>query len=247
MSSGRETAPMSTLSSHSTQLASSAKVSFWDLPRKIRNDIYTLPHPLYLFQEPGSRVESFAPDRPFRWIALLYTNRQIYHEASAALYRMNCFHLVDTTEQQFGLLQAFFNCIGPVHAASLSNLCINSPVLESIDDQPGQFNLGDDSLQSIRLLQEMCTNLSTLETLVHSKNDGLFRKPDKLLQEAVLSIDAQFKLIRSLERIIVRVAVRDGIPTASAKDVMQRLGWVVVCDKRCNGRELVVTKTKSIF
>jgi hypothetical protein len=219
---------------HSSQSASSATVNFLDLPEGIRNDVYKrvliLPHPLYLFQEPNFRVETFAPERPSRWLALLYTNRQIYYEASVALYGTNHFHLVDITQQQFGLLQSFLDCIGPVNAASLSHLCINFPVAESIDGQPGKVKLRDDSLQSLKLLRDKCTNLLTLETLVHYKNDSVFRKTDSVLQEALLAIDAQLKTIPSLERIIVRVVVRDGVPTTSAKDVMQGLGWMVLSD-----------------
>jgi hypothetical protein len=44
------------------------KSNIFGLPRKIRNDIYErvfyVPHPLYLFQDTGSRVETFAPERP---------------------------------------------------------------------------------------------------------------------------------------------------------------------------------------
>jgi hypothetical protein len=65
------------------------KVNFLDLPIPIRNKIYenvlVVLHPLYLFQEPGSPVDAFAPDEPLQWLALLHTNRQISVEASAVL------------------------------------------------------------------------------------------------------------------------------------------------------------------
>ena len=187
-----------------------------------------VPHPLYLFQEPGSRVESFAPDRPIRWLAVLYTNRRIYREASAALYETNQFHFVDITEQQVGLLRSFLDCIGPMNAASLSHLCINFPVVESIDGQTGNFKLRDDSLQSLKLPQDKCTNLSTLKTLVHDRNSSVFRKTDDIIREALSPIDAQFKAISSLKRIIVEVVVYDGVPTTSAKNYMRGLGWILV-------------------
>jgi hypothetical protein len=219
------------MSSHTPHSASSAKVNFLDLPKGIRNDIYKkvliVPHPLYLFQEPDSRVETFAPERPIQWHALLYTNRQIYREASAALYGMNKFHLVDITQQQISLLQSFLDCIGPVNAASLSHLCVNFPVAESIDGQPGKVKLRDDGPQSLKLLQNKCTNLSTLETTVHHKNSSVFRETDDFLQEALLSIDGHFKAIPSLEKITVEFTVFR-ILTSSAKDFMQGLGWVVI-------------------
>jgi hypothetical protein len=217
--------------SHSAQSAGSATVNFVDLPEPIRNKIYTsvlvVLHPLYLFQEPGTRVETFAPDRPKQWLALIYTNRQISREASAALYGVNHFHLIDDTQQQVYLLRSFLDCIGSRNAASLLHICINFPVMESVDDQPGKSKLRDDSLQCFKLLHDKCTNLSTLETLVHHKNSGVFRKTDEFLREALPPIDAQFKTIPSLKRIIVQVVVHDGVPTTSAKDFMQELGWVV--------------------
>lgn len=222
--------PASTLP---TKSASSATASFHALPKGIRNDIYrrvlSLSHPIYLFQEPGSRVESFAPEKTAQWLALLYTNRQIYHEASASLYRTNQFYLVDTRPQQSDLLTSFLECIGPVHASSLSYLCINFPIAESTEGQSEQIKLKDDSLRILSLLRAKCTNLSTLETLVHHKNDTVFRKTENT-QELVLSIDAQLKTIPSLKRIIVRFTVRDGIPMISAKDIMEGLGWVVLSD-----------------
>ena len=187
-------------------------------------------HPVFLFQDAGSRVETFAPDRPFRWLSLLYTNRQIHSEAIPVLYGVNIFSFVDSTPQQVGLLQAFLDCIGSVNAGSLSHLCINFPVLESIEDQPGKAKLREDSLQSLKLLREKSTNLTTLETFIHSKNSKGVTKTDRdnpqLNQDGLSQIDAQLKAIPSLNRVIVRIF--DGTPTPSVIDLMQGLGWVVL-------------------
>ncbi|KAF2678071.1 hypothetical protein K458DRAFT_409242 [Lentithecium fluviatile CBS 122367] len=208
--------------------------NFLDLPIDIRYDVYTrvlhVPHPLYLFREPGCPVETFAPEKPIRWLALLSTNHQIHREASAALYKTNQFHLMDTTQQESNLLQSFLDCIGPVNAASLSHLCISFPAAENIEGQPGQVKLREDSLQSLKLLQDQCAKLSTLEMIVHSKNSSVFRETDDFLQGALLSIDAQFKAIPSLKRIVVRATVHDGVPSASAKDFMRGLGWILISD-----------------
>ncbi|KAF1845094.1 uncharacterized protein K460DRAFT_365986 [Cucurbitaria berberidis CBS 394.84] len=216
----------------SLQSERSAKANFLSLPKGIRNSIYnevlTLPCPLYLFQEPGSQVETFAPDRPSGWPAMLYINRQIHSEASAVLYRTNQFHLVDITQEQLNLLQSFLDGIGPVNAASLSHLCLNFPVVESKNGHLGKLKLRDDGLQSLKLLQDKCTNLSTLETLVHNKNAAIFRKTDDSLREALSLVDAQVKAIPSLKRVIVRFVVHDGVPTTSAKALMEGRGWVVI-------------------
>lgn len=235
MGSKEENIQTSTTDCDSSQSTSSATVNFLDLPIEVRNRIYEIVlvilHPLYLFQEPGSPVETFAPDRPLQWLALLHTNRQIYVEASAVLYAINHFHFVDITQRQVGVLRSFLDCIGYVNAASLSHLCINFPIAESIDDQPGKVRLRDDSLESLKLLQDKCTNLSTLETVVHYKNSSFFTRTDEFLREAFSQIDAQLKAIPSLKRIIIRIAVNDRVPTSSAMDLMQGFGWLVLSGK----------------
>jgi hypothetical protein len=153
----------------------SVPASFFSLPGDIRNNIYrrvlVMPYPLFLFQDTGSQVvETFAPDRPFRWLALLYTNQQVHGEARAVLYGLNHFTLVETTQHQGGLLQSFLNCIGSVNTGLLSHLSINFPVTESVEGQPGEVILRKDDLHSLKLLQEKYTNLTTLETLIHSRN-----------------------------------------------------------------------------
>lgn len=210
----------------------STPVSFLNLPPRVRNNIYkrllVLGHPIHIFQEPNSPIESFAPDRPSRWLALLHTSRQISTESSAVLYGMNHFHLEDITPLQASLLRSFLDCVGPMNAASLSYLCVNFPVAERIDDQAGRVELRTDSLQSVRLLQEKCTKLTNLETIVHYKNSSIFREPDDFLREALSLIDARLRAIPSLRKIIIRFADFDGIPTASAKGFMRELGWTVV-------------------
>ena len=208
-------------------------MSLLSLPRHIRDDIYrrvlVVAHPLFLFQDTGSGVvETFAPGRPVRWLALIYTNRQVHDEASAVLYGMNRFTLVDTTRRQVDLLQSFLNCIGSVNAGLLSHLCINFPVAENINGQPGDIKLREDGFRSLKLLQDRCINLKTLETFVHNENSrGLKASHDdsQFIREALSQINAQFKLISSLSRIIVRFY--DGSPAPSLMELMKDFGWVI--------------------
>ncbi|KAH8589050.1 hypothetical protein B0O99DRAFT_655664 [Bisporella sp. PMI_857] len=173
--------------------------SFFRLPGDIRNNIYrralVAAHPLYLFQDTGSQVvEAFAPDRPLRWLALLYTNRQIHGEASAVLYGVNYFTFLDTTQHQCGHIRSFLNCIG------------------------------------LKLLQEKCANLTTLETLIHSQNSRRPINPShddsQFIQEVLSQTDAQLKAISSLNKIIVRSY--NGTLAPSVIELMQRLGWVIL-------------------
>ncbi|KAH8432185.1 uncharacterized protein LDX57_009824 [Aspergillus melleus] len=142
------------------------------LPIEARNRIYeqvlTVPHPLFLFKDPGCPVATFAPEKPRRWLSLLYTNRQISEEASVVLYGMNQFTLeeMETKNRRSGLLRSFLNCIGPVNAASLSHLCINFPAMEQIEGHSEGIRLEEDGLQTLQLLQRECTGLQTLELLL---------------------------------------------------------------------------------
>lgn len=214
---------------------SPSPIDFLHLPCEIRNSIYkrvlAVAHPIFLFQDTGSQVvETFAPDRPKRWLALLYTNRQIHIEASAVLYGSNQFYLEDSTRHQVELLQSFLACIGSVKAGLLSHLCINLPVAETIEDQPGKVMLREDGLQSLKLLQEKCSNLTTLETLVHDRNSrGLVKVNHEnwqLVRERLSRIDAELKVISSLHKVIVRFYC--GHPAPSAMELMQGFGWVVL-------------------
>ena len=217
-----------------SQPAGSVVISFFSLPREIRNKIYKrvliVAHPVFLFQDAGSRVETFAPDRPFRWLSLLYTNRQMHNEAISVLYGMNKFSLVDSTPQQVSLLQTFLDCIGSVNAGLLSHLCINFPVAESIEGQRGKFKLRNDSLQTLKLLQEKSTNLTTLETLLYGKNSMDVTETDQnnsqFIQDELAQIDAQLKAIPSLNKVIVKILGET--PTLSVIESMQGLGWVVL-------------------
>lgn len=218
-----------------SQRTSSVTIGLLSLSVGIRNKIYrsvlVVPHPLYLFQDTGSQVvETFAPDRPSRWLALLYTNRQIHDEARAVLYGSNHFTFMDTTQHQGGLLQSFFNCVGSVNAGLLSHLSINFPVAENVDGQPGQVMLRKDDLHSLKLLQENCAKLTTLETLLYSRNSERLIDPNhddsQFIREALSQIDAQLKTITSLKKIIVRFY--GGTPTPAAMELMQSLGWVIL-------------------
>ena len=123
------------------QPPNSAASALLHFPVKIRNNIYkevlVVAHPIYLFQDPGCPVETFAPDRPRRWLALLHVNRQVRSEASVIVYGMNNFTLLRTPREPAGLLQAFLDCIGPSNASLLSHICINFPALEAQPEREG--------------------------------------------------------------------------------------------------------------
>lgn len=201
------------------------------LPIEIRRIIYKLVlavnTPLYLFGE-GTRVRSFAPELPRRWLALLHTNRQISRETSAVVYSSNRFTLVDATQQD-DLLQSFLNSIGSANASSLSYLTMGFPVVERVNEESGRARLGEESLRSLALLQKRCSGLTTLQAMIQSQNSsGLSTENQESLsfiEDAFLQIDTRVRAIPSLGSFFVRVYG----PTLSSPvvEVMQELGWVV--------------------
>lgn len=206
---------------------SSSTVGFLGLPLEARENIYervlVLNHPVYLFQDYGRRVETFAPDKPRHWLALLRTNRQIHRESKAVFYGKTYFFLMDRPQQQGALLLSFLNCIGSPNASTISRLCISFPLVEA---EAGGVRMGEDSLRGLELLRDKCTNLITLEMQVCRENSRFLRGADKqLVREALMRIDAQVKAIPSVQRIAVRLHVKD-MPLL-AINIMQGFDWVI--------------------
>ena len=217
----------------STQKTSSSPIGFFALPRAVRDEIYrsllVLSHPLFLFQDIGSEVvESFAPDRPLQWLALLYTNRQLHNEARGMVYSFNTFYLEDTTKHRNNLLQSFLDRIGPDNADLLSHLCIDFPVVDRAG-QSAQLKPRKDDLHSLELLQKRCTKLTELELLLHGKSSRSLIEASQddrhYIQEALPQIDTQLRTIPSLSMIIIRCL--DQALAPSVTESMQSLGWVL--------------------
>ena len=209
-----------------------SSINFFDLPLKVRNAVYRnsliVPHPLYLFQDPGSRVELFAPDAVPQWPALLYVNRQMHQESRAVLYGGNKFHLVDITRGQVNLLSDFLIGIGTANASLLPYMSINFPI---VTGQLGSIGLREDSLQELKLLKDNCTSLTTLEVHIHNNNSSpgvtnVDQQNLHFVQEALSHVDMRFKNISSLDNIIVRIY--DQHPTSAALESMRALGWTVL-------------------
>jgi hypothetical protein len=101
---------------------------------------------------------------------------------------------------------------------------------QRIEDQLGEVRLREDSLQILQLLQELCTELETLETLNYGQDFTGLIKEDKIntkfVREVLLETNAQFRGISSPDKIIVRVY--SGAPASSAREFLEGLGWVVL-------------------
>ncbi|PWY87949.1 hypothetical protein BO94DRAFT_624090 [Aspergillus sclerotioniger CBS 115572] len=217
----------SSRSIHPPSIAStSSAAKFFSLPIEIRYNIYeqllVVPHPLHVFQDPGCPIEVFAPAKPYAWLALIYVNQQISAEARTILYGANRFDFqeMETVRRPPSLLESFFSCIGPVNAGFLSHICINFPDTEREAGQLGDIRLRDDGLQRLRVLQEQCTGLKTLEFL---KEDQI---KNELVKEVLLDINASVRSIGSLNNIVLRSY--SGPVAPSVRELLQGLGWTVL-------------------
>lgn len=217
------------------------------LPRNIRDKIYqrvlVIPHPLYIFTDGNSqKVGLFAPEKPARWLALLHANRQLHAEAVATLYGSHQFVLVDTTRNQANLLQSFLDLIGSVNAGYLRHICINFPaVVTASENVAGDSaedvtsTLQEEGLRGLKLIQERCRGVTTLEAYVHSENSrglvaaaagrpGVGASPHTRL--ALAEVEAQLKAIRSLKKVIIRLY--NGPLAPEVAELIQSFGWVVL-------------------
>lgn len=119
-----------------------------------------------------------------------------------------------------------------MNAEHLSHICINFPVVERVNEQAGEAILREGDLRSLKLLQEKCTNLTTLKALVHGRNaKGLTAASydsnnSRFIWEALSQINAHLRAIPSLGEIIV--IFYDGNPAPKVVEWMQSFGWVSV-------------------
>ncbi|AEO63286.1 ddf66080-e942-4e68-89d0-a39df77127a3 [Thermothielavioides terrestris] len=212
------------------------------LPREIRDLIYRLVlavgHALYIFQQPGAqKVELFAPDKPARWLSLLYTSRQLHIEASAVLYRVNQFNLVDGSRRQASVIQSFLSSIGPVNASHLSHIHISFPGME---DLSGSVSIREEDLRGLSLLLERCAGLRTLELYLQGPLarrlalPGFYAADAGSVEQMLSQVDARLRQRPSSLKVLVKVLdgvfIPEGISGVLAPEVtelMGRFGWIV--------------------
>ncbi|KAJ0144520.1 Uncharacterized protein HZ326_12705 [Fusarium oxysporum f. sp. albedinis] len=175
---------------------------------KYTNNFSYSGHHHVFFQDFGTWIETFAPDKPKQWLATLYTNIQIYAEA----------------REHDSLLRSFLSCIGSTNANLLSHLSISFPVAQG---QPKEVNIRQDSLKNLALLSGKRNNLKTLEIQVSGESSMLLTEADpQFAQEALQCIDAELRTVSSVDKIIVRVHTKN-LPS-SVVDLLQGFGWVVL-------------------
>jgi hypothetical protein len=215
---------------------SSTFFNFLDLPKEIRINIYKKALHLerrrtfFIFRDVGSRVECFAPGQPKPRLDLLHVNRQIHDEAGALLYGSSVFNVVDSMERQLRLLNAFLDCIGPANAAMLTFLCISFPADKEGGCASGEVILREDDVFMLKLLEERCDKLATLELFVHSNSSGVLTSSKGhepgYRSRVLVQINGFLKRIFSLHTIIIRLY--SGVIEPTASEVVTGFGWVVL-------------------
>ncbi|OOQ91418.1 hypothetical protein PEBR_00585 [Penicillium brasilianum] len=217
-------------------MSGSATVDILALPLEVRYDIFervlAVPEPLHIFQDPGCPLEVFIPNKPYVWLALLRTSRQISYEARAVLYGANRFTIeeVELASYRSNILKSFIKSIGSVNAGLLNHLRITFPAAERIDGLSGKIRLREDTLQNLQLLRNECTGLKALETLVYGKSSRYLTEDDsnntQFARDILGRIDAELRSIIALNTIIVRFC--SGPPASSVRNIFEGLGWTVL-------------------
>lgn len=211
--------------------ATDEKIGLLSLPEGARKQIFELVlklrHPIFLFQDADTRVEAFAPERPRRWLALLYSSRRVYQEAAAVLYRRNTYYLLDEGMRGPELLRDFLDRIGDRQAEKLSHLCITFP---TIHGALGSFELSSDGVGTLEQLRAKCSGLEILEAHLVGKPAVDLTDADRTMAEftpeALAHLDRQVKSLPLMQRFIVRVY--RGRPAARHMEAMQNFGWQVL-------------------
>jgi hypothetical protein len=190
--------------------------------------------PIFVFQESASRpIEFFVPGKPTQWPALPLAKCREYNEqeTNAVFYGSNHFNLVDTTtRRETSILRAFLVSPTPDHARLLSRMSLSFPALEEVQGRPEALGLTQDGMRTLKLLQDYCINLTTLEFYVHKHNAfGLIGEApgdSQSRHEALSQVDVELKVVPSLNKIVIRYY--HGRPTPEIMQSMQGLGWIVL-------------------
>ncbi|KAN0068465.1 hypothetical protein V8E54_013189 [Elaphomyces granulatus] len=145
-------------------------MNFFDFPAEIRLQIY---EELLVLSEPVLFMTSWNKlnKRPFLQLqkryglcpALLRASKSVYHEASPLLYSRNRFDFTDLASRgRLSALTSFFNQTGDKNASFIRHLCI---------DFLGYPDLKEDSIRTLELIREKCTNITIFETLRTPQGD----------------------------------------------------------------------------
>lgn len=163
-------------------------------------------------------------DQPPFSSAILFTSKKVHSEGSRVLYSRNCFGLHGSQPET---LTWFLDLIGTQNASFLRHISIDFPNFDSL--HMGEVTLQKESVQALKLIQNKCTNINTLELSLESTTEMEYtidaRDSPRIAAEALALADSHFRAISSLEDVIVNVYYE--APSYDLREEMRGLGWKI--------------------
>ena len=135
--------------------------------------------------------------------AILLVNKRAHREASPLLYSRNCFKV-----QTRGILTLFLDNIRPQNVSFLRHIYIAFPAFD--DNYVGSVTLKEDSIRTLELIRDNCTNLIIFETSLRLQTINIIEVAIDILDcpqvaAPLALVDARFKTISSLKEIIINI------------------------------------------
>jgi hypothetical protein len=128
---------------------------------------------------------------------------------------------------QVAILTSFLGHIGRQNASFLRHICIAFPAFDYHFFE--SVTLEEDSIRTLELIRDNCTNIATLETSLQTTTtvelaiDAL--DSPRAAAEVLALVDARFKAISSLNEVIVNVY--DETPSDDLRKKMSNYGWTI--------------------
>ncbi|KAH7035929.1 uncharacterized protein B0I36DRAFT_406683 [Microdochium trichocladiopsis] len=201
-----------------------------DLPAEIRYQIFYF---LLVYHGPiavfGSRRIRTRVDA-----AILSTNKQLHHEASAVLYGQNSFNLDTSETSDEGAPAAFLHSIGTRNAGLIRHICITFPHHYARDPDTARWHaLRDCDVLTLDVVREVCTGLRTLASARQTANVaewevGLQHIPWEDADEILGKIDRHFRTVPDLEEVVVWMTARP--PSTRIRPLFEGRSWTLKLD-----------------
>ncbi|KAL6405998.1 hypothetical protein AUP68_10556 [Ilyonectria robusta] len=168
-----------------------------------------------------------SPSRPYMvrgsshlYPEVLLANKMAHREAGPLLYSGNYFRFgIDMPVYETGydtehkIFASFLDHIGLQNTGFLSCLCIAFPAYNN--HRPGGIALEDNSMSTLKLIRDMCTDIAMLEMVLQSDTTA----------EALAVVRTQLNSMPSLKDI--KVVVDDGLLCEDLIEKMRDWGWTV--------------------
>jgi hypothetical protein len=153
----------------------------------------------------------------------------VYSEASSLLYSKNCFQFLTVWHSGEGVygsayIAPFFHQIRS-QASLIRHIYIFFPGFD--DFKQVEPTLAIVHFKSLKLIQDICTNLATLKLLVPPNCDNRVLYDSTYAQKAQDLLDARFRAILSLKKVIINFQLYNDKDLVYDLTKMRDLGWTI--------------------